>query len=180
MPKLVTPDPAIRITHPKSLIVYLPEELRPFEYPKKRQRRMDDRPVPLLTHPVTEQLTGYVHGEPASDLEERLAIALDFFGIQYIFQYRVYGAYQISGEEQKIDFLVNDAGYYIPLEPGASFFHNSPSQVAVDALRMSIVNAVLMAQGIHPLGDPLYQIPPDRPSSIEDAKDLVQGMFLSA
>ena len=180
MAKLVYHDPNIRITRPKSLIVHLPEEMRPFQYPKARGRRPEPQKLQQPAPPTGETLTGFVHGHDASALEERFAAALDFYNIPYIFQFAVYSAYSIPGEERVIDFVVQDAGLQIPVEPGAVFLHASPAQRAIDEQRQAILNPILMAMGIQPLGDSLYEIPPDRPTSIEDAKALVAELFVSA
>ena len=179
MAKLVFADPNIRIRRPKSLIAFLPPELKPFVYKTTRPARGEVKYFPASPKPE-ELLTGYVHGQKASDLEERLAIALDFFGIQYIFQFEVDSAYSLPSEGKVIDLLVNDGGLWIPLEPGGAFFHRSPSQQEEERARQNTINPILILQGIHPLGDPLYQLPFDRPISIEDAKDLISQMFLSA
>jgi len=179
MARLIYADPNIRIRQPKSLTAYLPDEMKPFAYKTTRPARGEVKYFPASPKPE-ELLTGYVHGQKASDLEERLAIALDFFGISYIFQYDVVSAYTLPDEGKLIDFLVNDGGLWIPLEPGGGFFHRSPSQQEEERARQNTINPILMLMGIHPLGDPMYQIPFDRPTSIEDAKDIVSQMFLSA
>lgn len=179
MARLVYRDPAIRISQPKSLIVYLPAELRPFEFPKAKRPAAGEVDFFPPSAKPEELLTGYVHGQRASDLEERLAMALDFFGMEYIFQFEVDSAYSIPGEGRLIDFIVNDGGLWIPLEPGAGFVHASPSQMERDRTRQQIMNEILPLLGIHPLGDPLYAIPFDQPVSFEQAKDLVAELFIS-
>ena len=179
MPRLIYYDPAIRISQPKSLIVYLPAELRPFEFPKTKRPAAGEVDFFPPSAKPEELLTGFVHGKRASALEERLAMALDFFGMEYIFAFEVESAYSIPGEGRVIDFVVNDGGLWIPLEPGAEFVHASPSQMERDRTRQQILNEILPLLGIHPLGDPLYQIPFDRPLSFEDAKDIIADMFIS-
>jgi len=179
MAKLVYADPAIRIRRPKSLIVYLPEEMKPFVYKTTRPARGEVKYFPASPK-AEEGLTGYVHGQKASDLEERLAIALDFYGIPFIFQFEVDSAYSLPSEGKLIDLLVNDGGLWIPLEPGGGFFHRSPSQQEEERARQNTINPILMLQGIHPLGDPLYTLNFDEPVSIEQAKEIISRMFLSA
>mgnify|MGYP001608621481 FL=1 len=179
MARLVYADPAIRIRQPKSLIVYLPEEMRPFEYTVPRPAKGEVKYFPSSPKPE-ELLTGYVHGKRASDLEERFALALQSFGIDFIFQFEVPSAYSLPDEAKLIDFLVFDGGLGIPIEIGASFFHASPSQKEEERERQNTINPILQLQGIWPLGDPRYQIPFDEPVSIEQAKDIVSQMFLSA
>ena len=175
--KLIFKDPNIRIRRPKSLISYLPREMRPFEYKTRRSARVEAdflRPAK-----PKESLTGFVHGEKASDLEERWALALDQLGLEYIFLFEVSGAFTLPTEEKVIDFVVNDGGLQIPIEVGAKFFHASPSQQEKERDRENIINPILQLQGIHPLGDPLYRVEVDHPISVSDALDIAKGMFVS-
>ena len=179
MAKLVYADPAIRIRQPKSLIVYLPEEMRPFVYKTPRPAKGEVKYFPASPKPE-ELLTGYVHGKRASDLEERFALALQHFGMDFVFQFEVASAYSLPDEAKLIDFLVFDGGLGIPIEIGASFFHASPSDRELERERQNIINPILQLQGIIPLGDPLYQVEFDHPVSIEDAIEIVSRIFLSA
>ena len=179
MAKLVYADPNIRIRQPKSLTAYLPDEMKPFVYRVPRPARGEVDFFPTSPKPE-ELLTGYVHGKRASDLEERFALALDHFGIQFIFQFEVASAYSLPGEEKLIDFLVFDGGLGIPIEIGARFFHASPSEQERERERQNIINPILQLRGILPLGDPMFQVPFDEPVSVEQALDIVSRMFLSA
>jgi hypothetical protein len=179
MAKLIHHDPHIRVQQPKTLTVHLPTDIRPFEY-KKIGARPDEGAFERPTGPPEEMLTGFVHGKKASDLEERFAKALDFFGIEYIFQFEVQSAYSLPNEGKQIDFIVFDGGIGIPVEIGASFVHSGPSEQEMERLRQGIVNPILELMGIQRLGDPRYEVPFDRPYDFEDAKDIVAGMFISA
>ena len=179
MARLIYKDPNIRVSRPKSLITALPPELRPFQFKKLRTRRPDD-PFVVPDNTAEEILTGYVHGKRASALEERFAKALDFFGIEYIFQFEVDTAYTLPNEAKQIDFIVFDGGLGIPIEIGSAFVHDSASKKEEDKARQDEINPILLLQGINPLGDELYQVPFDRPKSFEDAKDIVASLFISA
>jgi len=74
---------------------------------------------------------------------------------------------------------VFDGGLGIPIEIGASYFHASPSQQEEERIRQDTINPVLQLLGIWTLGDPQYQVPFDEPTSIERAKEIIAGMFLS-
>jgi hypothetical protein len=179
MARLIYHDPYIKVRQSKSLIVHIPVDVRPFEY-KEKGARPDEGAFARPTKLPEEMLTGYVHGKKASVLEERFATALDFFGVDYIFQFEVQSAYSLPGEGKKIDFIVFDGGIGIPIEIGASFIHDSPSKQEEERVRQGIVNPILQLQGILPLGDPRFEVPFDRPYDIEDAKDIVARMFISA
>lgn len=175
MPELVYKDPYIKVPqwHEK-----VPLEVEPFQYKTPRTQRIDatfDRP----TSPPDEMLTGYVHGEKASVLEERFAIALDFFGLTFIFQYEVPGLYTIPGEGKLIDFIVYDGGIAWPVEIGSSFVHASPSKQEEERARMQTINEILPMLGIMALNEDESYVPLDRPDSIDDAKDIVASMFIS-
>ena len=177
MAKLIYADPTIHIRRPKSLVVNLPKELRPFQYPKTRSAKLK---LDFIKDAGTEEiLSGFIKGERASDLEERLALAMDGFGVKYQFQFEVESAFSLPNESRKIDFIVDDAGTFIALEPGASFLHGTPSQKERDRARQQIINPILELLGIIPLGDPRYELPFDRPVSVEDARDLLRGMLVS-
>ena len=178
MAKLIYADPNIRIRRPKSLITYLPAEMKPFVYKTRPPARGEVTYFPASPKPE-ELLTGYVRGKRASELEERFAIALDSFGMEYIFQYEVVSAYTLPDEGKRIDFIVFDGGLGIPIEIGASYFHASPSQQEEERIRQDTINPVLQLLGIWTLGDPQYQVPFDEPTSIERAKEIIAGMFLS-
>ena len=176
MARLVFHDPNITVLQPKTLLVNLPKEMRPYRYKTRRTRRVEpgyDRPWPT----PEEFLTGYVHGKRASALEERFAMALDFFGMTFIFQFEVDSAYSLPGEGKRIDFIIMTGGLGIPIEIGASFIHDSPSKKEEERARQAIINDILPLMGIQRLGDPLFEVEFDRPWSFEDAKDLVSKLF---
>jgi len=97
-----------------------------------------------------EGLTGFVHGVEASDLEERYARALEGFGKEFQFQYEVYTAYTLPGEQKKVDFLVNDGQYY-PEEVDAAFTHKTAEQQSYDRIRDAVIDEHLSKYGFQPI-----------------------------
>ena len=174
MPKLIHKDPYIRVPqwHEK-----IPKEVQPFKYKKLKTPRVTHRVGRPMGTPE-ELLSGYVHGEKASKLEERFAIALDFFGLTYQFQYEVPSIYSLPGEEKNIDFLVYDGGIAWPIEVGASFVHDTTSEKDAELARTALINAILPMLGIMQITDDSY-IEYDKPESIEEAKDIVSSLFIS-
>lgn len=174
MPKLIYHDPYISVLQPHERV---PEEVEPYEYKTLRTKRIDahfDRPEST----PEEFLTGYVHGVRASVLEERFARALDFFGIDYRFQYEIPSIYSLPGEEKTIDFLVYDGGIAFPVEIGSLFVHGSPSNQEEERARIATINAVLPLLGIMSVTDDSY-VELDHPKSFEDAKDIVSSLFIN-
>ena len=174
MAKLVFHDPYI-----KALQVHtrVPKEVRPYKYKTRRTKRIEatfDRPYGA----PEEILTGYVHGERASVLEERFAIALDFYGLTYRFQYEVPSIYSLPNEGKQLDFLVYDGGIAWPVEIGSKFVHDSPSKKEEEMVRVALINDVLPMLGIMPITDDSY-LEFDQPESVEIAKLIVARMFIS-
>lgn len=179
MAKLIFYDPYIRVPQPKSAIVHLPPELRPYEFKKEAAPALGAPETQPISAPQ-EQLTGYVHGKKASKLEERFALALDFFGMEYIFQYEVDSAYNLPSDAKVIDFIVFDGGLGIPIEIGARFTHGTDSQAQEDQNRQQELNAILPNLGLLPLGLPEYEVELDHPTDFEDAKTIVSELFINA
>lgn len=174
MAKLVYKDPNIRVLQVQTRV---PGVVKPYEYKTRRTARVEPIYDAAESKPE-EMLTGYVHGERASVLEERYAIALDFFGLIYEFQYEIASMYSLPGEEKTIDFIVFDGGLAMPVEIGSRFVHGSPSKQEEEQARMNTVNEMLPMLGIQMLTDESY-LPFDRPTDLEDAKQLVASMFMS-
>ena len=174
MAKLVHKDPFIKAFQVHTRV---PKEVQPYKYKTRRTKRIEatfDRP-----HGAPEEiLTGYVHGERASVLEERFAIALDFYGLTYRFQYEVPSIYSLPGEGKQLDFLVYDGGIAWPVEIGSKFVHDSPSKKEEEMARVSIINDILPMLGIMKITDDSY-LEFDRPWDVEDAKEIVARMFIS-
>jgi hypothetical protein len=98
-----------------------------------------------------EGLTGFVHGLEASDLEERYARGLDQYGKEFEFQYEVYTAYTLPGEQKKVDFLVNDGEIYFPEEVDAAFTHKTAEQKSYDRIRDEMIDEHLKTYGFQPV-----------------------------
>ena len=174
MPALVYKDPNLKV--PRFGRTRVPLVVRPFKY-KLSRTPAQITPAPSLPKVNAEELLiGFVHGKRASDLEERFARALDESRLQFIFQYPVYGAYQIPGEENKIDFMVFDGPVLIPVEPRGGFIHESPSKKALDGRRTQILNEALARQGIREI----IQLDFDEPRDLDSARQLVRELFVRA
>jgi len=174
MAKLVFKDPNLKV--PRFGRTKVPQIVKPFQF-RVAKRPIMLEPAPGIPETREEEiLLGFVHGKTASALEERFARALDESRLQFIFQYPVYGAYQIPGEENKIDFMVFDGPVLIPVEPRGGFIHESPSKKELDKRRTQILNEALARQGIREI----IQLDFDEPRDLDSAREIVRKLFIRA
>lgn len=96
-----------------------------------------------------EGLTGLVNGEPASDLEERLARAFYKTRRKFEFQVEVPVRSSLPGEERKVDFIVDGTQ---PVEPKGYISHyRTIAQKGSDVVRELLLNEFFAANGLKPL-----------------------------
>lgn len=143
--------------------------MKPYKY------RLAPRPPKMpLNRPKregeAEPLTGFVHGKEASDLEERFANALDKAGKKYVFEYEVLTDIGVPGEENQIDFVVEEI---YPVEIDGGFTHKTGSQKAKDQTRDAILNEYLSRFGWNPID----RIPGDDIETPEAADQVVAERF---
>lgn len=120
-----------------------------------------------------ERLSGFVHGFEASTLEERFARALDNRGLRFRFQQRIDTPYQIPGQQNEIDFVVNEYGTH-PIEVDGMWIHKSAAAKAKDKLRDAILDDILGKQGWHPI----VRVPGNELETQERAQEVVEALFL--
>lgn len=151
----------------------IPSAVRPYRYKSKRTARLDqDYLAPVRE--AGEVLTGYVRGQQASDLEERFARALVEAGLDFVFQYEVYSAYNLPGEEQTIDFVIYSFGNPIPIETGSEFIHGHPSRREKDRARDQVLNEIIRYWG----WQEIVRLEFDHPTDVDDAREIVRELFL--
>lgn len=168
--KKIFRDPNVRL--PRTRHTGVRGIARPYKYKTKRTGRLDpDYVTPAAA--AAEILTGYVRGQEASDLEERFAWALDQAGFNYLFQYEVYGAIGLPGEEPTIDFIVYVGGTPYPVETGSSFVHGHQSRIETDRVRDQILNEYLRIRGFQEI----IRIDFDHPEDRDDAQRIVKELF---
>ena len=173
MPTLTYRDPNVKL--PRFGRTRVPSLVKPFTYKIKRAAQLEPSP-PIVDVKEEEVLLGFVHGKKASALEERFARALDESRLQFIFQYPVYSAYSIPGEERQIDFMVFDGPVLIPVEPKGGFIHQSPSRRAEDARRTQVLNEALRRIGIRDI----IELKSDEPRDMDSARQIVRDLFVRA
>jgi hypothetical protein len=165
-------DPYIRAPRKFKSDVTIPGIVRPYKFKAGRMARLDSDFI-LPEALESEILTGYVLGQPASDLEERFAIALREAGYDFIFQYEVHSAYTLPNEGKIIDFIVYDGGTPYPVEIGSWFVHGTPSQQEIDRSRDQILNEILRSQGFQEI----IRLEFDHPENLDDAREIVRRLF---
>ena len=125
--------------------VSIPRSVKPYKYRKARPDAKEN--LQRITHKKEdENLSGFVHGKTASDLEERFARSLDKFEVDFTFEYSVDTAYTLPGEEKLVDFVL---WIHIPqpVELDGIFTHASASKINADRIRDDQINEILEKQG---------------------------------
>ena len=117
-----------------------------------------------------ERLTGFVKGQEASELEERFARALDQQGKSYDFQVEVRTPRTVPGQENLIDFVVEDE---FPTEIDGEFVHKTAAQRADDRDRDAILNDNIKNYG----WKPIVRVTEMDVETQEDANRKVGEMF---
>lgn len=144
-------------------------KLKPYRY--KLQPRPPKQPLNRLAGASNEErLTGSVQGKEASDLEERFANALSAAGKDYRFEVEIQGPVGIPGQENQIDFVVEDI---YPVEVDGGWVHHSAAKKAQDQLRDAVLNEHLKQYG----WNPIERIPGTMLESQEDAENIVRELF---
>ena len=144
-------------------------KFKPFKY--KAAPRPPKFPLNRLqTTNEGERLTGFVNGKEASDLEERFARALSTQGRDFIFQYEFVGPATIPGQENIIDFVVDDIW---PTEVDGTFVHKSAAKKADDQLRDAILNEHFADDG----WSPIRRVPGSELEDQDEADRIVREMW---
>lgn len=97
---------------------------------------------------ASEGLTGQVHNNQASDIEERFARALYKLDIPFQFRVVFFGNPGMPGSIE-VDFLCNDLVLQ-PVQIDGEFTHKSAAQKARDKRRDDRIDQYLMRQGAYP------------------------------
>ena len=143
--------------------------------PKPFKYKLSPRPPKMPLNRIAgtsedERLTGFVQGKEASDLEERFARSLDKLDKKYVFEYEVLAPVGIPGQENQIDFVVEETR---PIEVDGNFVHKSGSAKAEDQIRDAILNDFLSQYG----WEPIMRISGDRLEDQQHADAVVGELF---
>ena len=147
--------------------------MRPKVFKYKLRPRPPKQPLNRMAgQSEDERLSGFVHGQEASTLEERFARALQQRGLRFIFQHRIDTPYQIPGQQNEIDFVVNEYGTH-PIEVDGMWIHKSAAAKAKDKLRDAILDDILGKQGWRPI----VRVPGNELENQERANEVVGVLF---
>ena len=147
-----------------------------FRYRVKKKRAVKE-PKATYPQPVAEVevLTGKVQNKDATDIEERMARALDKQGIAYEFQTSFIAQMSLPGEI-RLDFLVFHDGLYYPIQADGEYAHKSATQKARDRDRDAVLN-----KRLYGLAQPVTRVPSDEyPFDLQDqdnADSFVREFF---
>lgn len=122
-----------------------------YVYKVEKDRPGKPRSTQIVDTPGDEEpLTHQVQGQPASDLEERFARALDKNPrvLRYDFQSFYLGPTRNSQGTITVDFMVESAGQIWPVQVDGEYAHKTQSQRDEDAQKDQILNQRLGKQGI--------------------------------
>lgn len=144
-------------------------QFKPFKY------KMPPRPPRMPLNRIEtahegERLTGFVHGKEAKATEERHARALDAEGKDYQFQVEVTVPTTIPGQENMVDFLVEDV---YPQEIDGEWIHHTAAKKAQDEMRDAIIDNHMAQYG----WQPIQRIRVSQEETQEDYDRRVQEMF---
>lgn len=148
--------------------------MKPYKLKKIRKPVPDMRAVNRPVKEVEmENLTGFVRGKKASDIEERFGRALDKNPrvSNYLFQVSYIAGMNLPGEI-RLDFLVFSGGTSWPIQIDGEFAHKTAAQKAEDAIKDAILDDHLKGQA-----QPVQRIDGELLDTQENADKLVRRLF---
>lgn len=111
-----------------------------FKFARRRKTAVIAPYIPR-TYDDDEQLTGFVRGFNASDIEERFARALIKAELGFWFQYKVETIHTLPGQEKRVDFIVfYMPGRIQPVEIYGERWHESQGDKQRDIQREAEIN----------------------------------------
>lgn len=127
--------------------------------------------------PNVENLTGFVRGFRASDIEERFANALRLYDIPYWFQYSVQTQISLPDQDRRLDFVVfySPAMIY-PVEIYGERWHASAGDQMRDLARREEIDA--RGREFSPPWQPVQVVWGKELATQSMANQKVRGMFI--
>lgn len=115
---------------------------KPYRRKLPSKRVADVRPIRSRVSALSDDppLTGWVHGLPASDLEERYARGLRNSGTDFSFQVEIETAFTLPGQEKTVDFMVSAGGGMLQPTDVYGPLHQWPQAQTKDAEREAELN----------------------------------------
>lgn len=145
--------------------------IKPFQYktPKPRKTTRGRR---VQREAEDENLSGFVNGEPASEIEERFAIALRGRQLGFDFQYSVWTAYSLPTQDRVVDFVV----YLPPAQPvevDGGIAHKTVADKEADRVRDGVIDDTMRTAN----WSPIVRVSGDDLQTQDDANAIVREMF---
>jgi hypothetical protein len=154
-------------------ILRVPAYMQPYQYKTGKKSVSPDKSAQVLGMRDGEVLTGFIRGQPASNLEERFALALDQIStLSYEFQPSYIGARNTSGEV-KLDFMVYQGGQMFPIQIDGDYVHKTAAQREEDKVKDEQLDQYLSPY----LAMPTMRLKEDDISSVAEAKALIERLF---
>lgn len=149
----------------------LPSYMKPFKYKVPNYGR-PNRARRIEEAKEDGELTGMVNGEPASDIEERFAIALRNANLDFSFQIPVWTAYSLPYEQKQVDFMVWEPPGF-PIEVDGFISHKTAGDLQDDMERDALIDEVLSKEG----RARIQRVDGDRLADQDAANAVVGEMF---
>ena len=157
---------------------------KPFQYPVTRPRNYPSlRPPPARKIDEEQELTGYIMGMKASDIEERFARALSYLGLNFGFRVQVAnmgGQPVVLSQNERnqlgaieMDFFVERYGRFQPIQIDGEYSHKSSVQKEEDARKDASLNNLLKAWSALPVTRVPYYFLKDQDSTNRKAKEIL-------
>lgn len=148
-----------------------------FKYRIKRDKLQPIHIAKPQEFKTDEQLTGFVQGWDASDIEERFARALNRYAksipIDYEFRTTIFGSRNEVGFKE-LDYRVQTVtGNYV-FQIDGEFAHKSAATKAEDTVTDQRINELLKNEGYFPV----KRIPGDKLATQEQADALVKDLII--
>jgi len=125
--------------------------IKRYKYPLPKNERFVGRLNRPEKETHKEGLSGFVDGEPASDIEERFSIALrkNPRVTGFDFQPSYLAGRNMPGEV-RLDFMVY-SGFQFPIQVDGEYAHKGASQKSEDAMKDALLDVALHGSGAMPV-----------------------------
>lgn len=164
--------------------------MKPFKYRTRRVARPEFRQDGISRTGSGENLIGTVQGQKASDLEERMARALDKLQVAYEFRARISSS--AAGEQRltsvkaniagelEIDHLIENGGQVIPVLVDGEISHfMTQHQKVQDDLNTDLINEYGTANGWNPAVHVPYTELQSQEEADRVARRIVDGLYVT-
>lgn len=133
---------------------------KPYKFRKKRKTRRPRPQQSIEREAKQEDLSGFVQGQEATDIEERFAVALYKNKLSFSFREHYFGPARNTPGAIEVDFMVFDGSWW-PVQIDGEFAHKSATQQDEDRAKDAILNNYFSQSGVNnviriPDGD-IYQ-----------------------